>query len=207
VDTVKINRLVKVYRSDLLTDTYKDLLMQKYIDTVVPADTLTQYYQKYQKYFVADAAWVQPRFLVVSKNDTKNPKFKKWFFSGKSEYTDSLMNHVNHFTKYNITGSKWYKLPEFKKEIPVLKHINEKYILKKSKKFVLTDSLSLYLVFIKDFVNQNQNLPLVLVKDDLKQLVLSKRKQKEMSQLETRIKQEAINKKIFKIFKTKQPNE
>jgi len=91
VDTVKINRLVKAYRTDLLTDTYKDLLMQKYIDTVVPADTLAQYYQKYQKYFVADVAWVQPKFLVIPKNDLKNVKFKKWFFYNKPEYTDSLM--------------------------------------------------------------------------------------------------------------------
>jgi len=98
-------------------------------------------------------------------------------------------------------------MPEFKVEIPILERTNEKYILKKSKKFMFADSLSLYLVFINNFVKQNQNLPLVLIKDDLKQLVLSKRKQKEMSQLETRIKQEAINKKIFKIFKTKQPNE
>ena len=207
VDTIRINRLVKSYHQDLLTDTYKDLLMQKYIDTVVPADTLLQYYQKFKKYFVADIAWVQPKFLVMQKNDRKKSKFIKWFFSGKPEFADSLMNNVNHFSKYNITGSKWYKMPEFKKEISALKRINEKYILKKSKKFVLKDSLSLYLVFINDFVNQNQNLPLVLVKDDLKQLVLSKRKQRAMSQLEAHIKQEAISKKIFKIFKTKHHNE
>ena len=207
VDTVKINRLVQTYHNDLLTDTYKDLLMQKYIDTVILDDTLQMYYKKYNNYFVADAAWVKPKFLVFPKNDSKKYKFMKWFFYAKPEFTDSLINNINHFSKYNITGTKWYKIPEFKKEIPVLKRINEKYILKKSKKFVLRDSLSLYLVFINDFIKNGQNLPLVLIKDDLKQLILSKRKQNSLSQLEARIKEDAINKKIFKIFKTKHKNE
>jgi len=207
VDTLKINHLVEQYRRDLLTDTYKDRLLQKYIDTVIPKDTLQIYYQKYRQYFISEYAFIKPKFLVVQKNHTKISKFKKWFFSDKPEYYDSLIKNTNSFSKYNLTADKWYLLPDFKTELPVFKHMNDRYILKKSKKFVLTDTLSLYLVFIKDVVLQNQEMPLSMVKDDLKQLVLSKRKQAALSRMENNIKQEAINKKIFKIFKTKHSNE
>ncbi len=202
VDTVKINRLVAQYRYDLLTDTYKELLLQKYIDTVVPIDTLHKYYQNYQSYFIADQAYVKPKYLVVNKQNRKVSKFKKWFFSDKPEFADSLIKNSGVFTKYDLTGNRWFDMSGFKKEIPILKHTKNKYILKKSKKFVLTDSLSLYLVFVKDVVDKGQTLALDLVKNDLKQLILSKRKQAALSLLEQHIKQEAIKNKTFKLFKT-----
>jgi hypothetical protein len=68
---------------------------------------------------------------------------------------------------------------------------------------MLTDSLSLYLVFVKQVVQSGENLPLDFIKDDLKQLILSKRKQNQLKKLEKDLKTEAIKKKIFKIFKTK----
>ncbi len=207
VDTVKINRLVQQYRHDLLTDTYKELLLQKYIDTVVPPDTLQKYYQKYKAYFIAEQAFIQPKYLVFDKRHPKRAKFKKWFFSDKVELSDSLIKNTEAFTKYDLMGNTWSSMPDFKKNIPVLKRTNDKYILKKSKKFVLTDSLSLYLVFVKDFVSKGQALPLDLVKNDLKQLILSKRKQAALSKLENNIKQEAIKNKTFKTFKIKQDNE
>ncbi len=204
VDTIKINRLVEQYRRDLLTDTYKDLLLQKYIDTVVSTDTLQWYYNKYRQYFLSKEAELKPKFLVVDKNHQKIQKFKKWFFSDKQIYFDSLIKNTNNFSKYNLTANKWYLVPDFKKELRVFDRMNDKFILKKAKKFVLTDSLSLYLVFVNDVVLQNQTMPLSMVQDDLKQLVLSKRKQAALSQMENNIKQEAISKKIFKIIKTKQ---
>ncbi len=207
VDTLKINHLVAQYRRDLLTGTYKARLLQKYIDTVVPEDTLQAYYQKYRQYFKSKDVLIKPKFLVTQKNHPKISKFKKWFFSEKSEYYDSLIKNTNSFSAYNLTADKWYVMPEFKKELPVFKHMNDKYILKKSKKFVLSDTLSLYLVFVKDVVQQNQIMPLSLVKNDLKQLILSKRKQAALSRMENDIKQEAISNKIFKIFKTKHSNE
>ncbi len=207
VDTLKINRLVEQYRRDLLTGTYKERLLQKYIDTVVYEDTLQAYYQKYRHYFKSKEAVIKPKFLVFQKNHPKISKFKKWFFSGKPEYFDSLIKNTNSFSKYNLTANQWYVLSDFKKELPVFNRVNDKYILKKSKKFVLSDTLSLYLVFVKDVVQQNQEMPLSMIKDDLKQLILSKRKQAAMSRMENSIKQEAINQKIFKIFKTKQTYE
>ncbi len=207
VDTLKINHLVEQYRRDLLIGTYKDRLLQKYIDTVVTEDTLQVYYQRYRQYFKSQYAVIKPKYLVVQKNHPKISKFKKWLFSEKPEYYDSLIKNTNSFSKYNLTADTWYLLPDFKKELQAFKRMNDKYILKKSKKIVLSDTLSLYLVFVKDLVLQNQEMPLSMVKNDLKQLILSKRKQEALSRMENNIKQEAINKKIFKIFKTKHSNE
>lgn len=203
VDTIRINRLVATYKKDLLIETYKNLLTEKYLDTIVPADTLQVYFDKYQMYFKAKKALINPQYLVVRKNHPKISKLKKWFFDTKPEWQDSLIKNSKDFNKFDLSGKKWYEIDQFKKEFPVFSHTADRYILKKSKKFMLTDSLSLYLVFVKQVVQSGENLPLDFIKDDLKQLILSKRKQNQLKKLEKDLKTEAIKKKIFKIFKTK----
>jgi hypothetical protein len=207
VDTVQINKLVDKYKKDLLIETYKNLLIEKYLDTVVPVDTLQKYYEKYQFYFKAKKAYINPKYLVVSKNNPKISRLKKWFFNSKSDWQDSLIKNSSRYEKFDITGNNWYQIDDFKKEFPVFSHLNNRYILKKSKKFMLTDSLSLYLVFVKQIVSPGENLPLNFVKDDVKQLVLSKRKQNRLKKLEQDLKREAVKKKNFKIFKTINKNE
>ncbi len=207
VDTVKINRLARQYKEDLLTQTYKDLLLQKYIDTLVSPDTLAAYYEKYKAYFKAREPMLKPSFVIIPIHDKKQNTYKKWFFSDKAALKDSLIKKSNLFKKIDLAAQHWYNLPEFKKDFPVFKKMSDRYILKKSKKFVLKDSLSLYLVFINDIVQKDASLPPDFIQDDLKQLILSKRKQAGMSQLENEIKQEALQRKDFKIFKTKNNNE
>jgi len=203
VDTLKINRLVQKYKEDLLSETYKNLLLQKYIDTLVPQDTLQAYYQKYSGYFKAKENMILPKYLVTAKNNPKNNTLKKWFFSDQPDLQDSLIKNSNLLQQIDLTGKKWMNIEEFKEQFPAFKKINERYILKKSKKFVITDSLSLYLVFVKDIVLENEDLPLDFIQNDLKQLIFSKRKQQAVKKLEREIKQEAIKRKHFKIFKTK----
>ena len=202
VDTLKINRLVNQYKNDLLIDTYKDLLIQKYIDTVVLPDTLQAYYQKYKNYFKAKKAMVYPVYAVVKRAEPKAMKIKKWFFSDKTEWQDSLFKNTGIIEKMNLTG-RWMQIDSLKRELPAFQSMNDKYILKKSKKFVITDSLSLYLVLVKDVVQPGEALPPDFVRDDLRQLVLSKRKQAGWSKIENDIKQEAIKQKHFKIIKNK----
>ena len=203
VDTVKINRLVKQYKNDLLIDTYKDLLIQKYIDTIISKNTLEENYQNYKAYFKAKKALLYPVYTVVNKNEPKAAKIKKWFFSDKTEWQDSLIKNTHLIKQMDLNG-KWITLDSFKMKFPVFQSMNDKYILKKSKKFVITDSLNLYLVFVKDIVQPGEALPLDFVKKDLRQLILSKRKQTGWSKIENDIKTEAIKQKHFKIIKNKE---
>jgi len=176
------------------------------MDTVVLPDTLQSYYQNYKNYFKARKALLYPVYLSVRRSEPKAGKIKKWFFSDKTEWKDSLFKNSHLIEKMDLTG-RWMEIDSFKHELPAFQSMNDKYILKKSKKFVINDSLRLYLVFVKDVVSPGEALPLDFIKDDLRQLVLSRRKQAGWSKIENDIKQEAVKQKHFKIIKTKTKNE
>ncbi len=207
IDTLKINKLVKRYKEDLLTDTYKDLLLQKYLDTVIPIDTLQKYYEKDKAYFTASEPLISPKYLIADKSDKKIAKYKKWFFSSKPEWQDSLIKNSIHFKDFDLSGNQWYVISDFKQKFKPFSKYRDVNILKKSKKFVLSDTLSLYLVFVNNVVGKDQALPLGFIKDDMKRLILNKRKQKGLSRLQQELKAGAIQHKHYKIFKINKTNE
>jgi len=201
VDTAGINKMVRQYKQDLLIDTYTDLLSEKYLDTVVSQAALKQSFEKNKHYYIAAENMVSTYFLVVDKDNKASKRYKKWFFSDKNEFRDSLIKNSLYFNKINLHNENWQTISKFKQTFPVFKRINARQILKKSKKFVLTDSLSLYLVFVNDIVKENAPLPYNFIKEDLRQLILNQRKQKEVLKLQNEIKTAAIKNRKFKIFK------
>jgi len=207
IDTAAIGKLVLQYKQDLLIDTYKDLLAEKYLDTVVTNPQIVASFVKNKQYFVARNHLINVQYLVVAKNNSKIRNYKKWFFSNKIAFKDSLIKNTIHFSKFSIDTTRWQHLFAFKDDFPVFKRYKDTQILKKSKKFMLTDSLSLYLVLVNDYVKENEPLPLDFIKNDLKQLILNQRKQKVIEKLQNEIKSEAIKQKKFKIFKIEKQNE
>ncbi len=201
IDTLQIHQLVKQYEKDLLMDTYKDLLAEKYLDTFVAVDSIKKYYNNNKTYFKAKEPLVKPIYIVFNDADKNKYKYQKWFFSKKIEHKDSLLKRTPIFKKMDIEGEKWYTLKSFREELPRFSRVGDKQILKKSKKFILKDSLGLYLVLIKDRINIGEPLAFNFVKEDLKQLLLNQRKRKVIAKLKKEIKEEAIKKKHFELYK------
>ncbi len=207
IDTLSVNKLVTQFKQDLLIDTYKDQLSEKYLDTIVYDAEIQKSYENNKQYFLARDHMVDVSILVINKENRDRNKYKKWFFSDKIEFRDSLVKNSWRFSNFNINKGNWKQLSEFKEDFAVFKRIRDAQILKKSKKFVLTDSLSLYLVLVNDFVKENDVLPLSFIKNDLKQLIINKRKQQVIAKLQNEIKSEAIKQKKYKIFKIKKNEE
>ncbi len=203
IDTLKINRLVTNYKNDLLTETYMDKLIGKYLDTLVPEDTLKIYYHKIADIYKAREPMAQIKYLVFDKENKNRYKYQKWFYSNKEEEKDTLFKLTSNFKKMDLLGQKWLNYSDMVKEIPAFKRFKPAQIIKKSKKFVLTDSLSLYLVFINNVVHEDEPLPFDFVKNDIKQIVLGKRKEILKNKLMNDLKEEAIKHKQFKIYKIK----
>ncbi len=206
VDTGKINQLVNRYKNDLLKEKYLNQLTNKYLDTIIPEDTLKVHYQNLKSVFTANEPLVRISYLVFDKKSKKKYKYQKWFFDQKIEYQDSLFKHTGEFKKMDLSEQKWYPVSQLYEEFPILKKYNRKQIIKKRKKIITTDSLSLYLMFINDVVYKGESLPMDFIKQDIKQLILSKRKQEIEKRIINEMKEDAIKKKHFVIYSSNKEN-
>ncbi len=202
IDTGRINELVRQYKTDLLLETYQNKLADKFLDTLIHPSEWQKAYNKNGKIYTAKEALLKADVLIMRKDNKKKNLYKKWFYAQKNEEKDSLFKHLEDFKKLNF-DEKWTYLSDFKQKYPVFKKISDKKIIKKSKKFVLSDSLDLYLIFIKDVVRQGQQLPLEFVKPELKQIILNERKEKWLGQLKNEMIEDALKKKKLKLYNQK----
>ncbi len=200
IDTSKINQLVASYKNDLLKEKYLNKLVEKYLDTLISKDSLESQYQKFKDIYTAREDYAQVYYLVMPKNTKKKYLYQKWFFDQKIEHQDSLFKHTGEFNEMDLSGQKWYSAGELKEKFPVLKRMNNRQIIKKRKKIITTDSLSLYLMFVNEIVRKGQALPLSFVEKDIKQLILSNRKQELEKRIMNEMKEEAIKSRHFIIY-------
>ncbi|WP_460219295.1 peptidyl-prolyl cis-trans isomerase [Psychroserpens sp. MEBiC05023] len=194
------NKLVNQYKNDLYTKAYLEALVNKSIDTVVNLEDAQSVYEANQETFKLNEELVKFRYITIPQNAINEDEIKERFrrFDNQDKrYLDSISVQ---FKTYSLNDSMWVKASQITEKISVLNSENKKELLKKSNFVQLKDSLDLYLMQIKDVLNQNDLAPLEYVKPTIKQIVINKRKLELIKQLEKDITKDAIKNKQFEIY-------
>ena len=92
------------------------------------------------------------------------------------------------------------KLSDLYAKVPILKEMDKQDLLKKDNFVKKEDSLSLYLVKIKNVLNRNEIAPKSYITPSIKQMILHQRKLKLLKEIEETLVEDAQNKKQFEIY-------
>jgi len=85
-------------------------------------------------------------------------------------------------------------------KVPILKNIAKEDLLKKDNFIQKEDSLSLYLVTIKNVLNRNEIAPKSYITPSIKQMILHQRKLQLLKSIEETLLEDAQNKNQFEIY-------
>ena len=196
----EFDRLVTDYRPDLYTRAYVEALVQQDADTAVSASQLGRFYEAQKENFKLSEKVVQLRFVVLPNSfldkETVVQKMRAFEESDK-QYLDSI---AVQFNKIHLNDSIWVSAARVLNEIPALSYENEERYLKKSQFFELQDSLGVYLGKVTDVLEVNDVAPLSYITPDIKQIILNRRRQDKIRQLETEIIDEATKNNEFEIY-------
>ena len=195
----RIQDLVDDYKSDILINSYIDAMINENMNLEVSDYELDSLYKKYKETFKLTEDLFKIRFVYVSNLNPDISLFKKKlrrFNTDDARYLDSLSFQFNRFS---LNDSIWKNKNEVFYQLPNLKKLN-KYMLKKPNFIEIKDSLGLYLIDIKDVLKANQYAPLQYVSENLKRMVINKRKLVFIDQLRKDITKDAIKNKSFEIY-------
>ncbi|WP_365336951.1 peptidyl-prolyl cis-trans isomerase [uncultured Lacinutrix sp.] len=195
------DKLVQQYKSDLYSKAYLEALVYKSLDTVVSINEASTYYEKNKEAFKLNEELIKFRYINLDANrldlSDVTEKFKRFNASDK-KYLDSI---AIQFKSYSLNDSIWIRVNQVVNKIPVVNSENQDELLKKSNFIQLKDSLSLYLMQIKEVQLRNTLAPLEYVKPTIDQIVINRRKLELIRQLEKDITKDAIKNKQFEIYK------
>lgn len=197
----KFEVMVNNYRQELYTEAYKDRLVQHELDTAVSKAEIDRYFAQNEQKYKLDRDIVKLRYLTLPKDFKGRDEIKKRLKRFDKEDREVLEDQASLSDSYNLNDSLWLTA---KSVTTILKDRdlvpdNKKY-LKKGNFIEVNDSISLYLIYIKDVRLRDEDAPQSFLKPRIKRIILNKRKLEFEKELEKRILDDALEHNRFETY-------
>lgn len=202
IDQSEIERKVADYRYTLLSYEYQKLRVQQLLDTVVSQEEIVEYYKNNQDNFSLRQNIIRGRFLKVNQQAPKKSNIRRWIKSSRPQDLNSLKDYAFQFANnYSLEDSTWLKFDDITKNSPFSTITNKIQFLKTTRYAEETDSLYLYLLKIDEYKISEEISPLEFVREDIRNIILNKRKVELAKSLENEVFQNAKENEDYKIYR------
>jgi len=200
-DDIGIEKKVEAYRQSLTLYEYeKELVLQK-LDKAVSDDEINAYYEKNKANYILDNDVFLVNYIVISPQVEDFEKVKPLFNKQKNEdEMRALEGYCKAFAKmYNISDGVWKTGNGMTADF--LMKENEIGGLYKSELFreFKKDGLNYY-IKIEDIKRSGEPTPLLFIKDQIKEMLVNKKKVVLIDNIYDRILEEGKKKQQVEIF-------
>jgi hypothetical protein len=196
----KLELLVDQYKIDLYSNTYKQSVINKAINTDITSQKLDSFLLQNRSVFKLNAPLFQVRFIELPHDNVDLNEIKRSFQRFDEEDKDYLDSLSFQFTNHILADSIWINKSNLLSEVSFLNQENLNTYIKKSQFFEIEDSLGVYLFFVKDYLKKDDYSPSEVLYPTIKNILLNQRKLQFNNQFEKDIIQDAIKSKTYEIY-------
>lgn len=195
-DNVELNqdeleKQLETYRQSLIIYSYEQQLIAQNLDTTVSNAQIKKYYEENKENFELKKSIVKATYAKIPKNALRIENAKRWFNSNKPKDRNELETYCMQFSaNCSLTDTSWLFMDELSMIIP-LDRFSESSILQKNNYINFSDQEFVYLVKIKDFMYKEDLSPLEFETDNIKNIIINKRKIELIDKMENQVYQKA----------------
>ena len=196
----KFDELVKKYREDLFINSYKEAVVKQYLNTEITNEDIEEFYLNNGQNFKLNEELIKLKYIKIGKDVLNRKELIKLFKSTKKEDLDSLQSKELFLKAQHLNDSIWIKYSDLITLIPIFKEEDRNNILKKDNFIQKEDSLSLYLMTVKNVLHRNEIAPKSYIKPTIEQMILHQRKLLLLRNIEETLIDDANKKQQFEIY-------
>jgi hypothetical protein len=195
-----LDALIDQYKIDLYSNTYKQTVLNKSIDTIISVQDLDSFLIQNQSIFKLNSPLYQVRYIQLPHDNVDVNEIKRSFQRFNTEDVYFLDSLSFQFTNHILVDSVWINKSNLLSEISFLNQENLNKYIKKSQFFEIEDSLGVYLFFVKNHLMKGDIPPNEVLSPTIKNIILNQRKLKFNKQFEKDILHDAIKSKTYEIY-------
>ena len=195
----EIESLVEDYRSDLLSDSYLEALVNSTINLEVDSSEIQSLFDSNKNLFLLNEDIYRLIFVELPQDfsDTYEIRKRVRRFNEKDQYfLDSISYRYN---KYSFDTKTWVSEKKLLNEFDFLNSYSYRS-LKNYNFYQYKDSLSLYLIKIVDSAKKGEISPIENVLSTLEYMSLNQRKKEVMLRIKTNILKDALLNNKLEIY-------
>ena len=191
---------VEDYRKSLVTYEYESELVKQKLDTIVNEDEIQKYYEENKSNFELKDNIIKVIYVKVKKKAPKIDKVKEWYRSDNQKDKDALSNYCYQYAdNFFLDDNNWLLFDDVLKEIPIKLYDKEAF-LQSNRHIETQDSTHYYFVNIKGFMTKNSISPLSFEKENIKSIILNKRKVELIKKMREDIYNDGVKNKSFEVY-------
>lgn len=195
-----VEQQIEDYRTSLLIFKYEQGFIKQKLDTLIAHEEIEEYYNNYSSNFILNNHLLKGLFISVPRSAPELWRIRRWYRSDDAENLTKLESYCfEHASDYKYFEDNWIYLSDILKEMPKI-YIRPENLLRYRKNFEVKDTNNYYFLKISDYRLESSVAPLEFIEDDIKSILLNKRKIQLIQELESNIYNDALNRGNFSIY-------
>lgn len=199
-----IDRMVEEYRQSLLIRKIEQYYLDKDVNFDITDDDIANYYNSHKSDFRLSSPVVRGYVVSIPERYRRKDWLLKKMGSAKSMSDDKFKEAEQICLKSNFKLDKyeeWVDYAEFLAHLPLLRTDSHDKLLAKRDVQQIRHNSSYYCFRITDVLKAGEPMPLFMAKDKIVRILINRRHGEIIRQNEERIRQNAENNGLIKIYR------
>lgn len=195
-----VEQQIENYRTSLLIYIYEQSYIRQNLDTVITDLEILEYLNENPSNFQLTEAVLKGSFIQVPATAPEIYRLRQWCQSEDPENVADIESYCfEHAEKYDYFDDRWVNLSEVLEFLPSRLY-NPENTIKYRRLVEMRDSTYYYFLTIRDYALSGEVAPIDLVMDDIRSIIMNKRKIQIVNELESNIYNDGQNRGYFTIY-------
>jgi hypothetical protein len=201
INEAEVERKVLDYRYSLIGYEYQNYYIKKNLDDSVSEREIQEYYKEGLDNFILKQNIIQGTFIKVPKEAPRTKQIRELMYSKKEKDVAELRSYCLSFSAaYHLSDSSWIEFDKLVVNSPLAEIPNKIQFLRSYNFYETNDDEFLYFLKIDAYKIFDNVSPLEFVKEDIKNIIINKRKVELARKLEEDVYENAAKSKDFEVF-------
>lgn len=201
INEAEVERKILDYRYSIIAYEYQAHYIRQHLDTTVSRTVIEDYYNNNVDNFILKQNIVRATFIKVPKNAPRTQKIKELVLSRREADANELKSYCLSFsTAYHLVDNSWMAFDELVRNSPLIEIPNKIQFLKSNPYYETSDDSYLYFLKVDEYRISDNVSPLEFVEDEIKNIILNKRKVELAKKLEDEVYMKAEENNEFEIY-------
>jgi len=191
---------IETYKNSLMVYRFQEQLIEQKLDTLVTDVEIEEYYKNNQADFELKDNIVKVMYVKLPAKSPQVPQVKSLIRSERERDRQTLAKLCESYAvNSSLDQQNWLMFNDLLKEIPI-KTYDQEAFLQNNRFLEIKDDEYVYLVYFTEFKIKESISPLSFEKDNIRNVIINKRKLKLISDMEKEVFEKALKNKDFEIL-------
>lgn len=197
----ELDLLIEKFKIDLYINSYKDLIVNSRIDSIVTNEEIESYYNANIDNFALNETLLKYRYLKVPSDNININRIRRYIQRLSNDDRDFLDSLNFQFAELKVNDSVWFAERDVISSIEFINQTNKSNFMRVNRLYEIKDDQYINYFIVKDLLKSGNIPPLSYLYDRIKSNIINQRKLNLIQNINKEILNDALKSSKYEVFK------